>query len=277
VELPDREWVGLRMHYVDEGPRDGRIVLCLHGQGCWSYMYREMIPLLTAAGLRVIAPDYVGFGRSDKLPREQDYSFQRHVDWLKGFAIALGLRQVTGFLFDWGGFFGLRMAAEEPELFARLVLLNTQLPKGDAPGRDWFLKWRAEMLALPQFPQGRMVNDGVVRKLAPEVIAAYDAPYPDESYKAGPRRFPMILPVLPEDAAVPANRAAWDKLAGWEKPTLTLFSTAFAGSAMGPERLLAQLPGCRGQAHALIPDTNFYIVEDAPEELAQRTIEFAAR
>ncbi len=277
LTIADSRFGPLRMHYLDEGERGAPVVLCLHGQGCWSYLFRRVIPAFTAAGLRVVAPDYIGFGRSDKLPREDDYAFEDHVDWLQAFCRALSLRETTGFLFDWGGFFGLRLAVREPDLFARLVLMNTGLPKGDAPGREWFLKWRAQMLALPSFPQGEMVNDGVVRKLAPEIIAAFDAPYPDESYKAGPRRFPMILPVLPDDAAVPANRAAWDALGRWDRPVLTLFSASFAGTAMGPERLLAHLPGCAGQPHALLPEAGFYIVEDQPDELARRTVEFVHR
>lgn len=272
--VPDARFGALRMHYLDEGPRDGPVVLLTHGQGCWSYLYRHMLPLLSAAGCRVIAPDYIGFGRSDKLAREADYSFQAHIDWLTAFLDARQLSEVTGFLFDWGGFFGLRIAAERPEIFGRLALLNTNLPTGNAAGREWFVNWRAEMLARPRFPQGEMVNDGVVRKLAPEIIAAYDAAYPDERYKTGPRRFPMILPIDADDPAAPANRAAWERLAHWEKPALTLFSAAFAGSAMGPERLLAHLPGCRGQAHALLPETNFYLVEDAGPELARRTLAF---
>ncbi|MCK6371976.1 MAG: haloalkane dehalogenase, partial [Gammaproteobacteria bacterium] len=277
VHIADSRYGPLRMHYLDEGPPDAPVVLCLHGQGCWSYIFRHLVPRFTAAGLRVVAPDYIGFGRSDKLPREEDYAFEDHVDWLQEFCRALALRATTGFLFDWGGFFGLRIAAATPEVFARLVLMNTSLPKGDSPGREWFLNWRAEMLALPRFPQGEMVKAGVAQPLAPEIIAAYDAPYPDESYKSGPRRFPMILPVLPDDAAVPANIAAWETLAHWQRPVLTLFSASFAGTAMGPERLLAHLPGCRGQDHALLADAGFYIVEDQPAELARRTIEFVRR
>ena len=272
VEVHDREFGRLRMHYLDEGPQDGPVILCLHGQGCWAYIFRKMIPMLVDAGHRVVAPDYIGFGRSDKLSDTEDYSFQKHVDWLRAFIVAMDLREVTAYMFDWGGYFGLRIAAEEGRIFSRIVLSNTQLPKGDSPGRDWFIKWRAEQFALPAFPQGEMVNDGVKHKLAPEIIAAYDAPYPDESHKAGPRRFPMILPITPEDPATPANQAAWQKLAQWRHPVLTLFSADFAGTAMGPERLLNHIPGCAGQPHALLEDAGFYIVEDQPAELARRTV-----
>lgn len=275
VEVPDERFGPLRMHYLDEGRADSPVVLCTPTQGSWVYIYRKMIPLLVDAGLRVIAPDYIGFGRSDKLPAEEDYSFQRHIDWLKSFLEQTRVRDATGFLFDWGGFFGLRLAAEDPGLFSRLVLLNTHLPTGDpSSGHAWFRNWREEQLALPIFPQGEMVATGVTRALPAEIVAAYDAPYPDQGYRAGPRRFPMILPIELDDPARPANLAAWEKLGNWEQPVLTLFSKSFIGTAMGPERLLEHIPGCAGQPHAHIEDASFYIIEDQPDELARRTIDF---
>jgi len=275
LTVPDERFGDLRMHYVEEGPADAPVVLLLHGQGSWAYLYRRMIPLLVTSGFRVIAPDYIGFGRSDKLPATGDYTFQRHIDWLTAFLDKLALRDITAYLFDWGGFFGLRIAAERPEFFARLVLSNTNLPTGQGTGNAWFIRWREEQFAMPRFPQGEMVNDGVVRKLRPEIIAAFDAPYPDENYKTGPRRFPMILPILADDPAAIANARAWEMLAGWQKPVLTLYSAAFAGGAMGPDRVLAHLPGARGQPHALLKDANFYITEDQGEEVARRIVEFA--
>ena len=275
LEIPDQKFGHLRMHYVDEGAPDAPVILLLHGQGSWAYLYRRMIPLLVASGFRVIAPDYIGFGRSDKLPSTDDYTFQKHIDWLTSFLDAMGFREVTAYLFDWGGYFALRIAAGRPEFFGRLVLSNTMLPTGQGTGRDWFIKWREQQFAMPKFPQGEMVNDGVVKKLAPEIIAAFDAPYPDESYKTGPRRFPMILPIMPDDPAAIANGKAWEVLAGWQKPVLTLFTAAFAGSAMGPERVLAHLPGARGQPHALLKDCSFYLTEDQSEELARRIAGFA--
>lgn len=270
MSIADHDFGLLRMHYLDEGPQEGPVVLCLHGQGCWAYIFRKMIPLLVNDGFRVVAPDYIGFGRSDKLPDTEDYSFQKHVDWLQTFMRGMGFQEINAYMFDWGGYFGLRIAAENPDFFGRIALSNTQLPKGDSAGREWFIKWRAEQFALPAFPQGEMVNDGVKHKLAPDIIAAFDAPYPDERYKTGPRRFPMILPITPDDPATPANLAAWERLADWHRPVLTLFSADFAGTAMGPERLLQHVPGCAGQRHALLEDAGFYIVEDQPEELARR-------
>lgn len=275
VQIPDSEFGELRMHYLDEGPRDAPIILLLHGQGCWSYIYRKMIPLLVDGGMRVIAPDYIGFGRSDKLPDTEDYSFEKHVAWLTTFFDAMNFRGITAYLFDWGGFFGLRIAAERPEFFERIALSNTQLPTGDSPGAEWFLNWRAEQFALPEFPQGEMVNDGVFHKLSPETIAAFDAPYPDESFKAGPRRFPMILPISPDMDSVPENRAAWEKICRWEKPVLTLFTASFKNSAMGPAKMLDNIPGTRGQDHAMLDEAGFYIVEDQPLDLADRLLKFA--
>ena len=275
IELPDHCFDKLRMHAVDEGPRNAPIILLLHGQGCWSYIFRHMIPPLVTAGYRVIAPDFIGFGRSDKLPATDDYTFEKHIVWLTTFFQVMDFRDITAYLFDWGGYFGLRIAAEHPHFFARIALSNTQLPIGDAPGRDWFINWRTEQFALPKFPQGKMVDDGTRKKLSPETIAAFDAPYVDESYKTGPRRFPMILPITPDMDSVPENRKAWDTLANWEKPVLTLFSADFKGTAMGPEKLLSQIPGTRGQAHELLNDAGFYIVEDKPLELARSLLKFA--
>lgn len=275
AELPDAEFRQLRMHYVDEGPRDGDVVLCLHGQGCWSYIFRKMIPVLVGAGLRVIAPDFIGFGRSDKLPHTRDYTFQKHVDWLTAFLRHMKLRDINAYLFDWGGFFGLRIAAEHPDIFRTITLSHTNLPHGDSPGRGWFINWRAKQFALPKFPQGEMVNEGVHHKLDQAIINAFDAPYPDETYKTGPRRFPMILPISADDPASPPNTAAWEKLAEWRKPVLTLFSADFKGTAMGPERLLEHIPGCAGQNHCLLEGAGFYIVEDQPVELGRRVAELA--
>ncbi len=275
IDIPDLRFKKLRMHYLDEGNPEGKIILLLHGQGCWSYIFRNMIPELVTAGYRVIAPDYIGFGRSDKLPNTDDYSFQNHIDWLVAFLSSMKIQGVIAYMFDWGGYFGLRIAAEHPDFFGRIVLTNTQLPKGDSDGAEWFIKWREQQLALPRFPQGEMVNEGVMNKLAPDIIAAFDAPYPDESFKAAPRRFPMILPFGPDSPAAQANQAAWKKLANWKKPVLTLFTKSFAGSAMGPELLQKHLPGAQHQAHSLLEHASFYVIEDQPVEIARHIVRFA--
>ena len=187
---------GLRMHYVDEGPRDSAPVLLLHGEPSWSYLYRKMIPVLTAAGHRAVAPDLVGFGRSDKPVRREDYTYQRHVDWTRGVIEQLDLRGITLVCQDWGGLIGLRLAAEHDDRFARIVAANTFLPTGDMPPGDAFLAWRKFSQETPEFPVGRIVQGGCVTSLAPEVVAAYDAPFPDDRYKAGARQFPALVPIV---------------------------------------------------------------------------------
>ncbi len=271
--VEDRDFGPLRLHYLDEGDAEAPVVLCLHGQGSWSYLYRHMIPPLTRAGYRVIAPDFIGFGRSDKLPAEEDYTFQKHVDWLTAFLKAMALKDLTGYLFDWGAFFGLRIAAENPEIFQRLVISNARLPTGREPGMDWFVKWREGVLKAPRFPIGDMVKDGTRKDLSTDEIAAYDAPFPDERFKTGPRRFPMILPISPEDPASAANTAAWQALAEWNKPVLTLFSAMFARSR-AQEALTRHMPGASGQPHQTYEDAGFYLVEDKGPELAKAVIAF---
>ena len=276
LHVADERYGELRMHYIDEGPRDAQVIVLYPSQGAWVYMYRHMITVLVAAGYRVIAPDYIGFGRSDKLRQEEDYEFNRHIEWNTSFLQQLNISNAIGFMFDWGGFFGLRIAAENPEIFSKLVLLNTQLPTGEASaGHAWFIKWREVQLSLPVFPQGEMVQEGTVKTLPAETVAAYDAPYPDQSYRTGPRRFPMILPISHDSPARPANLAAWDALANWNKPVLTLFSKQFEGSAMGPGELIKHIPGCKGQAHALIDKASFYIVEDQSLTLCGHLLTFA--
>ena len=268
----------LRMHYIDEGPRDAPVILAFHSQGQWAYAYRDMIPIFVDAGYRVVVPDFIGFGRSDKLARGEDYEFDDHVTWLTSFIEQMQFdTDVTAFMFDWGGYLGLRVVADHPDFFDRLVLANTGLPRGTSSGTQFFKRWRAGMLARPEVPQGQMVNEGVMNKLTEAEIAAYDAPYLDESYKAAPRRFPMIIPIEDGDKAAPANKAAWDKLAEFDKPVLTIFSRMFATSdSLGPIPLIEQIPGTAGQDHALIDRASFYIVDDASQELAERTLAFIA-
>ena len=195
---------GLRIHYVDEGPRDAAPVLLLHGEPSWSYLYRKMIPVITAAGHRAVAPDLVGFGRSDKPVRREDYTYQRHVDWMRAVIERLDLRGITLVCQDWGGLIGLRLAAEHPERFARIVTANTFLPTGDTPAGEAFEMWRKYSQETPDFHVGGIVRGGCATDLAPDIVAAYDAPFPDDRYKAGARQFPMLVPTSPSD---PGQRA----------------------------------------------------------------------
>ena len=265
---------GLRIHYVDEGGATAPTVLLLHGEPSWSYLYRKMIPVLTAAGLRAVAPDLVGFGRSDKPVRREDYTYQRHVDWLRGVLLGLDLRNVTLVCQDWGGLLGLRLVAEHPDRFARVVAANTFLPTGDRDPGPAFLAWREFSQTVPQFPVGQIVSRGCATELPADVIAAYDAPFPDETYKAGARQFPTLVPATPDDPAAPANRAAWEVLCKWTKPFLTAFSDLDPITG-GMDRLFHELiPGTRGQAHTTIAGGGHFLQEDRGEELARVVVGF---
>src|SRR5215472_13703270 len=265
---------GLRIHYVDEGPASAEIVLMLHGEPSWSYLYRKMIPVITAAGYRAVAPDFVGFGRSDKLAQREDYTYQRHVDWMRGVLETLNLRQITLVGQDWGGLIGLRLAAEHEERFDRIVAANTGLPTGDITMGEAFLRWQRYSQSLPALHAGGIVKGGCVSELPPEVIAAYDAPFPDDSYKAGARQFPLLVPTTPDDPAAVPNRRAWEVLSRWEKPFLTAFSDSDPVTR-GADRLFRQvIPGAKGQPHTTVVDAGHFLQEDKGEELARVVVDF---
>ncbi len=267
----------LRVHYVDEGPRDGAVVLCLHGEPSWSYLYRTMIPGLVAAGLRVIAPDLVGFGRSDKPAARSDYSYQAHVDWMAAFVGHLGLRDITLFCQDWGGLIGLRLVAEDADRFARVVASNTFLPTGDQKPPDAFFAWRTFSQTTPEFPIGGVISRGCARPVSAAVIAAYDAPFPDERYKAGARVFPTLVPASPDDPASGANRAAWEQLRKFTRPFLTAFGDSDPITRGADRVLQASIPGAEGQPHVTIAKAGHFVQEDAGEELAGIVAAFVAR
>jgi haloalkane dehalogenase len=264
------------VHYLDEGPAEADPLLLMHGEPSWSYLYRKMIPILVAAGHRVIAPDLVGFGRSDKPSRRQDYSYQRHVDWMQALLEQLRLERITLVCQDWGGLIGLRLAAENPERFARVVAANTMLPTGDhAPGAA-FLKWQRFSQEVPVFPAGGVIKGATVTPLPQAVIDAYDAPYPDESYKEGARQFPLLVPITPDDPASAANRAAWQVLGQWQKPFLTAFSDSDPITAGGDKVMQKLIPGTRGQAHTTIAGAGHFLQEDQGERLAEVVLAFIA-
>lgn len=277
LAIRDPELGALRVHYLDEGPADGEVILLLHGQATWSYSYRKMIPVFTAAGYRVIAPDLVGFGRSDKPADWEAHTFQKHVEWLDATLTALDIDNCTGFLFDWGGYFALRLAAEKPQLFARLVLVTTTLPRADSlPGAIWVAGWRRYILGPEEFPISGMVAEMTTRELDAQTIAGLDAPYPDESFKGGPRRMPMMIPATPLHPAAGPNRKAWAQLANWDRPTLVLVAESMARGGFEPEAFVEQMPGARGQPHQVYPDAGFFLIEDLPVELAETTLAFIA-
>ena len=265
----------VRMHYLDEGPRDGAPVVLLHGEPTWSYLYRTMIPPLVAAGHRVLAPDLIGFGRSDKPTRESDYTYLRHVQWMTAWLTALDLREVTVVVQDWGSLIGLRMAAENPDRFAKLFIANGFLPIGDRPPPPAFRIWRAFAKYSPRLPSGRLVDVGTVGKLSAAVRAGYDAPFPDKSYQAGSRRFPQLVPTSAADPAIGANRAAWEVLGAWTKPVLCVFGANDPILGKADKPLIAHIPGAAGQPHARIRAGHF-IQEDAGPELARRLLDWEA-
>jgi haloalkane dehalogenase len=256
----------LRLHYLDEGPRDAAPILLLHGEPSWSYLYRKFVGPLVASGHRVVAPDLIGFGRSDKPAARSDYTYERHVDWMAQWLTGVDLRDITLFCQDWGGLIGLRLVAAFPDRFARLVIANTGLPIGTgfSEGFNAWLKFSQE---VPQFPVGNIVNGGTQRDLTPAEIAAYDAPFPDESYKEGARQFPLLVPITPEHASVAENKAAWEVLSRFDKPVLTCFSDKDAVTAGGEKAFIDRVPGAKGQPHTIIEGGGHFLQEDAPDEL----------
>jgi haloalkane dehalogenase len=275
AEVADGDGGTLRMGYVEAGPGGGPVVLCLHGMPSWSFLYRTVIPVLAEAGLRVVAPDLVGFGRSDKPARVDDHSYARHVEWVRSLAFdALDLRQVTLVGHDWGGLIGLRLAAEHPDRFGRLVATNTGLPTGDAPLPDIWWQFRQAVERAEHLDVGRLVQNGCRTRLSPPVRAGYDAPFPDETYKAGPRAMPGLVPTTPQDPAAAANRAAWAALTASPTPMLVAFSDSDPVTGpMGPV-LRRAMAGAQGRDHPTIAGAGHFLQEDAGEDLARHVVAF---
>ena len=271
VEVPRGDDGGtLRVHYLDEGPADAaETVVLLHGEPSWCYLYRTMVPVLAGAGARVVAPDLVGFGRSDKPAHRGDYTYARHVEWMRATLFdALGLEGVTLVGQDWGGLVGLRLVAEHPERFRRVVAANTGLPTGDTPMSEAFFAWQRFSQDVPELPVGRIVDGGCVSELAPEVVAAYDAPFPDESFKEGARQFPVLVPTRPDDPAAEANRRAWDVLRRFDRPFLCAYSDRDPITG-GADRLFReQVPGAAGRDHPTITGGGHFLQEDQGPALA---------
>jgi haloalkane dehalogenase len=259
---------GLRLAYVEAGPPTGEPVLLLHGEPSWSFLYRKVIPVLAEEGLRVIAADLIGFGRSEKPAEIADHSYARHVEWIRAFAFdALGLRDVTLVGQDWGGLIGLRLVAEHPGRFARVVAANTGLPTGDQPMPRVWLRFREVVRTAPELTVSRLVRSGCQTTLPPEVLAAYDAPFPDASYAAAVRAMPDLVPAAPDDPASAANRAAWRQLAAWDKPFLVAFSDRDPITGPMAPVLKRSVPGAKGRHHPVLEGAGHFLQEDAGEEL----------
>ena len=266
----------LRIHYVEEGSPEAEIVLMMHGEPSWSYLYRHMIPLFVEAGYRAIAPDLVGFGRSDKPASRLDHTYQRHVDWMAAWMEALDLQRITLIAQDWGSLIGLRLVAEHGERFSRVVVANGGLPTGDRPLTAGFEAWRRFSQRVPCLPVGRILNMGTQTQLSRAVRAAYEAPFPDESYKEGARILPALVPVLPDDPAAAANRRAWERLRQFGKPFLTAFSDGDPITRGGDRYLRKLVPGAVGQPHTTIEGAGHFLQEDKGPELARVVLDFMA-
>jgi len=277
AQIPDGAGGSLRVAWVQDGPADGEPVLLLHGEPSWSFLYRHMIAALAAAGYRAIAPDLVGFGRSDKPVAMAEHSYTRHVEWMRALAFdVLDLRGVTLVGQDWGGLIGLRLAAENPDRFARLVVANTGLPTGDHPMPEIWHQFRAVIQSAPKLDVGRFVQAGCRRPMSDEARAGYDAPFPDESFKAGPRVMPSLVPTTTDDPATADNRAAWAALTNLSAPVLIAFSDSDPITAAMRPIFEATLPGAQGREHPTITNAGHFLQEDAGAELAEHIIAFMA-
>jgi len=267
AEVRDADGTALRICSVAEGPGDAAPVLLMHGEPSWSFLYRRMVSRLVAHGHRAVAPDLVGFGRSDKPSQPSDYTYERHVRWMSDWLGVTRLDRITLFCQDWGGLIGLRLVAAHPERFARVIVANTGLPTGDGLS-EAFQRWLDFSQTVPTLPVGDIVAMGTVRSLSATERAAYEAPFPAETYKAGARRFPLLVPITPQHGSVAENQAAWRVLESFDKPFLTAFSDSDPVTAGGDRLFQARVPGARGQAHVTITGAGHFLQEDKPDELA---------
>jgi haloalkane dehalogenase len=274
-EVRDLDGTVLRLCAVDEGPRDAAPVLLMHGEPSWSFLYRHIVSRLVAAGHRVVAPDLIGFGRSDKPSQPSDYTYERHVRWMSDWLLAMQLDGITFFGQDWGGLIGLRLVAAHPARFVRLVVANTGLPVGEGFG-EAFGRWLEFSQNTPVLPIADIIDMGCTRTLSAAERAAYEAPFPDERHKAGARRFPALVPVTPAHPSVAENRAAWEVLEAFTKPTLTAFSDSDPVTRGGERIFQERVPGATGQAHVTIANAGHFLQEDAPDEIADLLQRFIA-
>ncbi len=276
TEVPSGDGTVLTIHAVDEGPRAAAPILLMHGEPSWSFLYRHMIAGLVGKGHRVVAPDLIGFGKFDKPSEQSDYTYERHVAWMSDWLVKNDLKNITLFCQDWGGLIGLRLVAAFPERFARLVIANTGLPIGTG-GTDAFQQWLDFSQNVPELPVGNIVSMGTKRGLSAAEKAAYLAPFPHESFKAGARRFPALVPITPEHSSVAENKEAWKGLESFTKPVLTAFSDGDPVSKGGERVIQERIPGAKGQPHVIIEGGGHFLQEDKPDELVALIDEFIAQ
>jgi len=275
AEVPDGDGDHVRMAYVEAGPADGPVALLLHGEPSWSFLYRHVMRVLAESGVRAVAPDLVGFGRSDKPADPADHSYARHVEWVRALSLdALDLREVTLVGQDWGGLIGLRLVAEHPDRFARVVAANTGLPTGDQQMPEIWWQFRRAVEGADELDVSRFVQAGCRQPLPDDVRAAYDAPFPDQSYVAGPKVMPTLVPTAPDDPATEANRAAWARLTAWRKPFLVAFSDGDPITADMAPVLRRAVPGADGIDHPTLEGAGHFLQEDAGERLGQEIARF---
>ena len=264
----------IRIHFIDEGDSEAQPVLMLHGEPSWSFLYRKMVEPFVSAGYRVVAPDLPGFGKSDKPSKRADYSYARHVAWMQDWLRQLDLQRIILICQDWGGLIGMRLVADNPDRFSRIVTSNTMMPTGDQNPGEAFLKWQKFSQEVPVFPTGQILQKATVTELPAEVLTAYDAPFPDESYKEGARQFPLLVPTSPDNPESQANRDAWKVLMRFEKPWLCAFGDSDPITGAAAPVLQKLIPGCQGQPHTTLRGGGHFIQEDCGKELARVVVDW---
>lgn len=264
----------IRIHYLDEGKNEEEQILLMHGEPSWSYLYRKMIPLLVDAGFRTLAPDLVGFGKSDKPKYKKDHSYANHVRWIKKWLVQLDLHNITLFCQNWGSLIGLRVAIANPDRFKRIVLSNGGLPTGAGRMSDAFLQWQKFSQTSPDFEVGAILQMGTVTYLQEDVLDAYRAPFPDESFLAGPRVMPSLVPTSPDDPEHGPNSQALEKFKNWTKPFLTCFSDSDPITGGGDRLWQKIVPGAQGQNHTIVKGGGHFVQEDCGPDLAQIITKF---